>query len=82
MSNWIHADEARKGRVHAIDKEQQRLIEQLIQLGALRENMFWPDCYVLYTEAGPVDIKKSDLRPCYRPFKECECLNCKAKLNG
>lgn len=40
----------------------ERLIEQLKQKGALRDSMLGEDWAVLYTEAGPIDIRYSDLR--------------------
>lgn len=39
-----------------------RLIQRLKDKGALRDSMLGNEWAVLYTEAGPIDIRYSDLR--------------------
>lgn len=82
MSNWIHIDQSKRGRIQAIRRENERLIQMLIELGAIRDNMFWPDTYVIYTESGAKDVMKSDLFPCLRPVSECSCKEHKGTTFG
>jgi len=81
MSNWINLDESIKGRIDAVLKENKRVINLLIELGVLRESMV-PGWHVIYTEAGPKDIKIDKLTPClklYRNHIKCTCVECAKK---
>jgi hypothetical protein len=80
MGNWIHLDESIKGRVNAIKRENERIINLLIELGVLRESMV-PGWHVIYTESGPKDIKLDSFNPCIKLFVssingKCYCVNC------
>ena len=81
-ANWIHIDQAKRGRIQAIRRENERLIKLLTDLGAIRPNMFWPECYVIYTENGPIDKRMIDLVPCLKPIEDCNCIDCKESTNG
>jgi hypothetical protein len=36
-------------------------VEKLIEMKVLRESMFGGDWYVIYTEAGPIDVSLASL---------------------
>jgi hypothetical protein len=76
MSNWIPADQVTKGRIHAIRKENERLIQMLREYGALRDHMFGNGWMVLYTERGAIDIPPNKFAACVKPFDECDCREC------
>ena len=44
-----------------ITAEQERLLGVLVMKGVVRESLFSPGWWVLYTEQGPIDIKPETL---------------------
>lgn len=80
--SWIHVDESRKGRIAAIRRENERLIQLLISMGVLREHMYGKGWQVIYSEHGPLDLAPGKLNPCYKPFIECSCYDCQDALCG
>lgn len=80
--SWVHVDQVKRGRIQAVRNENERLIKILTDLGVIRQNMFWPGAYVIYTEAGAQDVMKSDLLPCLKPYSDCNCIVHKVNTNG
>lgn len=72
-NNMVHIETSIKGRLFEIRKENQRLIDLLIEKRVLRKSMV-PGWMVIYTEDGPKDIRMIDLIPCVYLFdKDCNC---------
>ena len=82
MSNWIHLDQVKRGRIQAIRRENERLIELLTMLGVIREHMYGKGWKVIYTERGAIDLAPGKLNPCLKPFTECSCNDCADGLCG
>jgi hypothetical protein len=87
VGNWIHLDESIKGRINAVKKENERIINLLIQLKVIRENITIPGWYVIYTEDGPKDIDLKNLGPCIKFYATainqiCGCRECSKEKNN